>query len=141
MQIQSQFTTECSISSPVAASLADVNGQSNSAGERIEPGLQLKIELDRQCDLPLYIQLFEAIAWHIESGDLAPNSKLPSVRRFATEIGISTETVCKAMDLLLSNGFIETGCRRNAVVSTMWSGREAYVLPDHLRLSVIQPTR
>lgn len=88
--------------------------------------------LDRGCDLPLYVQLFEAIAWYVESGQFSANSKLPSVRRIATDLCVSTETVCKAMDLLLSNGFIETRSRRSAVVSTMWLERQAYMLPKPL---------
>lgn len=140
MHLQSHpLTTHCTIDCALPVSLNGRTKDVQNVLETFDTNLLPNITLDRDCDLPLYVQLFETIAWHIECGHLGANSKLPSVRRLANDLGISTETVCKAMDLLLSNGFIETRYRRNATVSTNWSERQQYFLPGSPQVAVQQP--
>lgn len=57
---------------------------------------------------PLYEALYTAIKTDILTGALAPNEKLPSKRRMASNNGISVITVESAYGRLLSEGYIQS---------------------------------
>ena len=57
---------------------------------------------------PIYEQVVLQIKQEILKGELAPESKLPSVRELAGELRISALTVKKAYDTLEQEGFIVT---------------------------------
>lgn len=54
----------------------------------------------------LYEQLYRKIANDIRTGNLKPNTKLPSVRKYADENAMSRNTVLGAYNLLLAEGYI-----------------------------------
>lgn len=56
----------------------------------------------------LYQQMYEHLAGRIESGELAPNTPLPSERRLAVEYGVSLGTARHATRLLRYRGFVRT---------------------------------
>lgn len=55
---------------------------------------------------PLYQQLYQAIRADITAGRLYPDTKLPSKRSLADNLGISTITVENAYDQLISEGWV-----------------------------------
>ena len=57
-------------------------------------------------DAPLYHQLYRHIAAAIQSGALAPGSKLPSKRRLCALAGVSMSTVETAYSLLAAEGYV-----------------------------------
>jgi len=62
--------------------------------------------LDPNAPLPLSRQLASLIRRQIESGELAPGSRLPSINRLAAEHDIATATVVKAIRILKSEGLV-----------------------------------
>ena len=57
-------------------------------------------------DAPLYHQLYRHIAAAIQSGALAPGSRLPSKRRLCALAGVSMSTVEAAYSLLAAEGYV-----------------------------------
>ena len=57
-------------------------------------------------DTPLYDQLYRHIAAAIQSGTLAPGTKLPSKRRLCALTGVSMSTVETAYSLLAAEGYV-----------------------------------
>ena len=74
----------------------------------------LDVVLDRHADQPLFEQLIQALRQIILSGRLGPGSKLPSSRKFASELSVSRVTIVTAYDQLVAEGYIES--RRGAGV-------------------------
>jgi GntR family transcriptional regulator len=56
----------------------------------------------------VYEQMYEHLAERIESGDLAPNTPLPSERRLAQEYSVSLGTARHATRLLRYRGLVVT---------------------------------
>ncbi|MDQ0577577.1 GntR family transcriptional regulator [Agromyces albus] len=59
------------------------------------------------------VQVIEAV----RSGDLAPGSRMPTVRRLAEELGLAANTVARAYRELEHDGVIETRGRNGSFVS------------------------
>ena len=57
-------------------------------------------------DAPLYDQLYRHIAAAIQSGTLAPGTRLPSKRRLCALAGVSMSTVETAYSLLAAEGYV-----------------------------------
>lgn len=55
---------------------------------------------------PIYQQIYNEIVKEISLGILISEAKLPTVREFASELGINPNTVSKAYQLLEQNGYI-----------------------------------
>lgn len=66
----------------------------------------MKYKIDKQ-NRPVYLQIYKQIRDDITSGAFAFNSKLPSKRLLADEVGVSTITVEHAYELLCDEGYIE----------------------------------
>lgn len=88
--------------------------------------LRMHIPLDRQQDVPLYLQIEEALRRAILSGVFVDGDKLPSTRTLASELAVSRLTVENAYAELAAKGFLHQ--RR---------GSGAYVL--HPLLQPVQP--
>lgn len=67
----------------------------------------MQIELNRQSQIPLVTQIYQAIADRILSGYFAPGGRLPSVRQLAHSISVSPVTVVQAYKRLEQKGLIE----------------------------------
>lgn len=67
----------------------------------------MHIPLDRQQDIPLYLQIEEALRRAILSGVFADGDKLPSTRTLAAELSISRLTVDNAYAELAAKGFLQ----------------------------------
>ncbi len=75
------------------------------------------ISLDPTAPEPPYEQVREQIRRQVESGELAPGTKLPPVRRLAADLGLATNTVARAYRDLEGLGVIETRGRAGSVVT------------------------
>ena len=62
------------------------------------------IELHPEKKMPLYEQLYNALAQDIRSGALQPGKALPGRRTMAAQLGISTNTVDTAYQMLAAEG-------------------------------------
>lgn len=67
----------------------------------------MHIPLDRQQDIPLYLQIEEALRRAILSGVFADGDKLPSTRTLAAELSVSRLTVDNAYAELAAKGLLQ----------------------------------
>lgn len=63
--------------------------------------------IEREEDVPAYLQLYRQVKENIVGGAYAFNTKLPSKRTMAAESGVSTVTVEHAYELLCAEGYAE----------------------------------
>ena len=63
--------------------------------------------IDRTSATPLAVQLAEQIRQAVLTGRLMPESRLPSTRAFAEELGVSRATALAAYDQLIAEGYLE----------------------------------
>ena len=75
------------------------------------------IRLDMTGEVPIYVQLRNAVVIGIGTGELRPGEGLPTVRQMAEDLGVNTMTVNKAYALLKDRGFIEIDRRHGARVN------------------------
>ncbi|AXY25828.1 hypothetical protein CL176_07360 [Suicoccus acidiformans] len=75
------------------------------------------IPLNPHSSTPLYIQVYQALKGRILDNSLPYESKLPSKRHFAQLNGISQNTVLKAYEQLMDEGYIYAHERRGYFVS------------------------
>ena len=74
---------------------------------RIHERRLLTLPLDPLSDTPRFRQLYEALRREILNGRLPPGARLPATRGFASELGISRNTVLAAYAQLLAEGYLE----------------------------------
>src|SRR5207247_1869714 len=77
-----------------------------------------RITVDASSSVPLNEQLTTGIQDAVKAGQLAPGTKLPTVRALAAELGVATYTVARAYRQLEDLGVIETPGRNGTLVST-----------------------
>jgi DNA-binding transcriptional regulator YhcF (GntR family) len=75
------------------------------------------VVVDADSPLPPYEQVRDQIAARVQSGELAPGTKLPTVRGLAADLGLAANTVARAYRDLESLGLIETRGRAGSVVT------------------------
>lgn len=66
---------------------------------------------------PASEQLRRQVARRAAEGDLAPGTRLPTVRALATELGLAAGTVARAYRGLEADGVVVTGGRRGTFVA------------------------
>ena len=66
------------------------------------------IQLDERSSKPLYEQIIEQFKLLVARGSLMPEDAIPSVRKLASQLGITPTTVAKAYQELERQGVIET---------------------------------
>ncbi len=64
------------------------------------------VDIDRRAGQPLNRQISDRLREMVQSGALAPGSRLISSRRMASELGVSRNIVLEAFDLLLAEGYL-----------------------------------
>jgi len=64
-----------------------------------------------------YEQVRERVRAQVAAGELAPGTKLPTVRALAADLGLATNTVARAYRELEALGVIETRGRAGSVVT------------------------
>ncbi len=75
------------------------------------------ITVDPNAPEPPYEQVREQVRAQVETGALAPGTKLPTVRALAADLGLAANTVARAYRELESLGVIETRGRAGCVVT------------------------
>ncbi len=73
--------------------------------------------LDMASEVPIYVQLRNAVVVGIGRGELQPGEALPTVRQMAEDLGVNSMTVNKAYGILKNEGFIEIDRRHGARVN------------------------
>lgn len=73
--------------------------------------------VDLNSKIPIYEQLCSNIINGIQSGELKPNDKLPSVRDLAIDIGVNLNTVNKAYKILKEENFVTTSKKYGTVIN------------------------
>jgi DNA-binding transcriptional regulator YhcF (GntR family) len=74
------------------------------------------VQVDAGSALAPYEQVREQVRAQVESGDLAPGTRLPPVRALAEQLGLAANTVARAYRELEGLGVIETRGRAGSVV-------------------------
>ncbi len=77
----------------------------------------MEFSVDHQSSTTLYEQLHSQLLEQIARGTLIAGTKLPTVRQFATDLGVATYTVARVYKALEADGFIETRGRNGTLVS------------------------
>lgn len=70
--------------------------------------MKLELEIDRESGVPLTEQIVRGVQTWISSRTTHPGAKLPSIRQFATDYGISRFPVIEAYDRLVSLGYLDS---------------------------------
>ena len=78
----------------------------------------IAIGLDRDAGTPLHRQLYDRIRALILDRALAPDSRLPSTRTLAAELGVSRNTVLAAFDQLAAEGYLVGAVGSGSYVAT-----------------------
>ena len=78
---------------------------------------ELRIVVDRDGEIPPFLQIARSIAEDIQRGRLRPGDQLPGSRRLAEELGVHRNTVLAALDELVAEGWIEASAGRGTFVS------------------------
>lgn len=83
----------------------------------------MKITLDSNSNIPVFQQIVDQVHFAINTGELAPGDKLPSIRKLAAENEIASNTVAKAFRQLEFRGLLEARDRSGFVVAGESGGR------------------
>jgi DNA-binding transcriptional regulator YhcF (GntR family) len=75
------------------------------------------IGYDPRSPVPPYEQVRAQLARLVQSGELAPGARLPTVRRLAGDLGLAVNTVARAYRELERDGVVVTRGRNGTVVA------------------------
>ena len=75
------------------------------------------IEIDKACEVPVYLQVANTLICEIKKGIIRPGTKMPGTRLMAESLEINRQTVVKAYDELDSQGWIVTHKSKGTFVS------------------------
>ncbi len=74
------------------------------------------VRLEPSSSHPIYLQIADSIAGHIESGSLEAGDRLPSARSLGATLNVNMHTVLKAYSELESRSVVEMRRGRGGVV-------------------------
>lgn len=74
------------------------------------------IQIEPDTDIPIYTQLTNQIIEGIARGEIKPGDSLPSVRSFASDLGVNMHTVNKSYHELEKKGIIQIIPKSGAVI-------------------------
>ncbi|HEY0798015.1 MAG TPA: PLP-dependent aminotransferase family protein, partial [Candidatus Baltobacteraceae bacterium] len=77
----------------------------------------VKLTLDPRAKRPLYVQIADAIAGHIDAGSLHDGERLPGIRELASDLGCGIVTVSAAYDSLVARGRVITRAGKGTFVA------------------------
>ena len=86
---------------------------------------ELTFELERGGDVPMYEQLYRAIAREITLGNLRSGERLPSRRSLSRHLGVSQQTALAALELLREEGYVRATARSGYFVEDVATLPEA----------------
>jgi DNA-binding transcriptional regulator YhcF (GntR family) len=73
--------------------------------------------IDHQSKTPKYKQLVDTLIDYITSGDAQINDRIPSVKNISDKLGLSRETVFKALNILSEKGIITSSNRKGYFIT------------------------
>jgi GntR family transcriptional regulator len=76
----------------------------------------LKLRIDLDSGTPAYRQIIDGLRILLVSGELAPGSELPPIRRIALDLGVHFNTVAEAYRILAEEGWLDLRHGRGATV-------------------------
>lgn len=82
---------------------------------------QFEIQLNKNCDKALYIQIADAIIAAIKSGKLTSGNALPGSRQLAKLFDVNRNTVIEALDILIAEGWLISIDRKGTFVADLSS--------------------
>jgi DNA-binding transcriptional MocR family regulator len=106
--------------------------------------VSLDFEVDRNHTLALYLQITEQIKDRISDGRLPANTRLPTVRQLAMDLGVTRLTIQNAYSTLQEKGWIEATVGRGTFVSNNIRARRPalpaahYLTPDSVIDNLLQ---
>ena len=74
------------------------------------------IEIESNSDVPIYLQLAHQLMEGIVRGELKPGDSLPSVRAFASDLGMNMHTVNKTYNYLEEKEFIQIVAKSGVII-------------------------
>lgn len=77
------------------------------------------LRIDPAAEIPPYEQLRRQLIAQIEAGQLPANTRLPTVRRLAADLGIAPGTVARAYKELEGEGYLAARGRHGTRVAPM----------------------
>ena len=83
------------------------------------PGERVILNIDPGSPVPPYEQIREQITAMVSSGVLPVDSRLPTIRQLARDLGLATGTVARAYRELEAEGVISTRGRQGTFVQTL----------------------
>jgi GntR family transcriptional regulator / MocR family aminotransferase len=75
------------------------------------------IQIEKDIDMPVYLQIANSFAREIRNGILKPGTRLPGARSLAALIQVNRNTVAAVYDELSLQGYVELLSRKGAFVS------------------------
>jgi GntR family transcriptional regulator / MocR family aminotransferase len=92
--------------------------------------MQIPVLLDRSRREPLTSQLFEQLRDAIRHARIRPGTRLPSSRRLSEQLAVSRNTVIRAYDALIIEGYVESRPASGIFVAEPMSGMAANPMTD-----------
>ena len=77
----------------------------------------MKIDVDPTSNVPIYLQIVEAVQRLVATGALEPGDQLPTVRQLAVDLRVNPNTVARAYLELDRSGVISSQQGRGTYVS------------------------
>lgn len=77
----------------------------------------LQIEINVNCDRPIYVQIADEIINAIKAGKLRSGDPLPGSRQLAIQLNLNRNTVIGALDLLLAEGWLTSKERKGTFIA------------------------
>lgn len=94
----------------------------------------MRITMDPESGVPIYMQLVERIKMMVASGQLQPGQQLPTMRQLAADLRINYNTVGRAYTILDQEGVISTQQGRGTFIASRLSEEQLQELRlDKLR--------
>jgi len=84
----------------------------------------MRIEIDPESGVPIYMQLVDRVRQLVATGVLQPGQQLPTMRQLATDLRINYNTVGRAYLVLEQEGIISTQQGRGTYVASRLTGAE-----------------
>src|SRR2546428_2442174 len=81
-------------------------------------GIAMNLKIDGHSPIPIRRQLTEQLKHVIESGGVARDQALPSIRELAGFLGINTNTVARVIEDLKQSGYVEARRGRGLLVAS-----------------------
>ena len=74
------------------------------------------LRIDMAARVPVYEQIANGLRGELVSGQFAPGTRLPTVRKLAIDLGVHHNTVAEAYRQLANEGWLELKRHRGAIV-------------------------